>query len=149
MAESQSTVTGTGYTACSGVWPPADHFIVGLGLSKVFLQDDQFFPGWTVVVFQRHATELFHLASTERNRLIEEVSLVAKALAQAYEARKINYELLGNQVPHLHWHVIPRLVSDPAPHEPVWRVPYEPKPCSGSELQSSIRRLRQAIEIAR
>ena len=55
-----------------------DHFIADLGLSKAYLHEDQFFPGWTVVVFKRHATELFHLAPTERFQLIEEVSMVAK-----------------------------------------------------------------------
>ena len=52
--------------ACQGSWPKEDHFIADLGLSKAYLHEDQFFPGWTVVVFKRHATELFHLAPTER-----------------------------------------------------------------------------------
>ncbi|TKB52228.1 MAG: hypothetical protein E8D50_10325 [Nitrospira sp.] len=42
--------------ACQGSWPREDHFIADLGLSKAYLHDDQFFPGWTVVVFKRHAT---------------------------------------------------------------------------------------------
>ena len=135
--------------ACQGTWPREDHFIADLGLSKAYLHDDQFFPGWTVVVFQRHATELFHLAPTERMQLMEEVNLVAKTLAQVYEARKINYELLGNQLPHIHWHVIPRLISDPAPLEPVWRVQHEPVLCPGTDLQDTIRRLQQAMQKAR
>ena len=134
--------------ACSGVWPRADHFIVDLGLSRVFLHDDQFFPGWTVLVFQSHATELFHLARAERIQLIEEVTLVAKVLARTYEARKVNYELLGNQVPHIHWHIIPRLAADPASLEPVWRVRHEPIPLTGSTLQAEVQRLRQAIRNA-
>ena len=52
--------------ACRRTWPREDHFIADLGLSKAYLHDDQFFPGWTVLVFQRHATELFQLAPTER-----------------------------------------------------------------------------------
>ena len=136
-------------TACQGSWPKGDHFIADLGLSKAYLHDDQYFPGRTVVVFKRHATELFHLAPTERIQLMEEVNLVAKTLAQVYEARKINYELLGNQLPHIHWHVIPRLASDPAPLEPVWQVQHEPQLLSGSDLQSTVQRLQQAIQKAR
>ena len=135
--------------ACSSTWPRADHFITDLGLSKAYLHDDQFFPGWTLVVFKRHATELFHLAPTERIQLMEEVNLVAKTLAQVYEARKINYELLGNQLPHIHWHVIPRPANDPAPLEPVWRVQHEPKLRSGPYLQCTGQRLQQAIQNAR
>ena len=135
--------------ACSGTWPRADLFIADLGLSRAYLHDDQFFPGWTVLVFCRHATELFHLAPTERMQLTEEVSLIAKVLGQVYEARKINYELLGNQLPHIHWHLIPRLAADPAPLEPVWRVPHEPVLRSGVDLQHTIQRLQQAIQRTR
>lgn len=142
-------MTDVSCKACQRTWPRAEHIIADLGLSKAYLHDDQFFTGWTVVVLQRHATELFHLAPTERIQLMEEVNRVAKALAQAYGARKINYELLGNQLPHIHWHIIPRLVNDPAPLEPVWRVPHEPVLRDGAELHSDIQRIRQALESAR
>lgn len=135
--------------ACQQTWPRADHFIADLGLSKAYLHDDQFFAGWTIVVFQRHAAELFHLAPTERIQLMEEVNRVAKALAQAYGAKKINYELLGNQLPHIHWHIIPRLANDPAPLEPVWRVPHEPVRRIGVELTREIQRIQQVIDHAR
>lgn len=138
-------MTNSTCKACLGSWPRQDHFIVDLGLSKVYLHDDQFFPGWTVVVFQRHATELFHLTPTERTRLIEEVNHVAKTLAELYHATKINYELLGNQLPHIHWHVIPRLENDPAPLEPVWRVPHDPVLLAGSVLPKAIDRIAKAL----
>jgi len=141
-------MTDRSCTACSGAWPRADHFIADLGLSKAYLHDDQFFPGWTVLVFSRHATELFHLAPTERFQLMEEVNLVAKVVAQVFEAGKVNYELLGNQLPHIHWHIIPRLANDPAPLEPVWQVQHVPMRWSGSELRSAVQRLRQAIQNA-
>ena len=111
-------MTNPSCKACQSTWPREDHFIADLGLSKAYLHDDQFFPGWTVVVFKRHATELFQLAPTERIQLMEEVNLVAKTLAEIYDAKKINYELLGNQLPHIHWHVIPRLADDPATRSP-------------------------------
>ena len=131
--------------ACAGTWPRADHFIADLGLSQAYLHDDQFFRGWTVIVLQRHETELFHLTPEVRAQLMEEVNTVAKALAQVYDAKKINYELLGNQLPHIHWHIIPRLPSDPAPLEPVWRVPHEPVQHSQPELQREILRIQGAL----
>ena len=131
--------------ACQGSWPRKDHFIADLDRSKAYLHDDQFFPGWTVVVFKRHATELFHLAPTERIQLMEEVNLVAKTLAQVYDAKKMNYELLGNQLPHIHWHVIPRLADDPAPLEPVWRVQHEPVQLASPDLQQQIQRIRTRL----
>ena len=146
--QGRSTMTDPTCKACQGSWPREDHFIADLGLSKAYLHDDQFFPGWTVVVFKRHATELFHLSSTERIQLMEDVNLVAKTLAQVYEARKINYELLGNQLPHIHWHLIPRLANDPAPLEPVWRVQHDRKLRSGSDLLSTVQRLQQFLQTA-
>lgn len=131
--------------ACQGTWPPADHFIADLDLSQAYLHDDQFFPGWTVVVFRRHATELFELAPTERIQMMEEVTLVAKTLSQVFSARKINYELLGNQLPHIHWHLIPRLTTDPAPLEPVWRVQHEPVHPTAKDLQASITRIKAGM----
>ncbi len=142
-------MTDPACTVCQGTWPRADHFIADLGLSKVYFHEDQFFPGWTVVVFQRHATELFHLAPTERFQLIEEVTLVAKTLAKEFQAAKVNYELLGNQLPHIHWHLIPRLPDDPAPLEPVWRVPHEPRVLSGEDLRRAVDRLAHALRQAR
>jgi diadenosine tetraphosphate (Ap4A) HIT family hydrolase len=35
---------------------------------------------------------------------------------------KINLASLGNVVPHLHWHVIPRFADDPHFPNPVWGV---------------------------
>jgi diadenosine tetraphosphate (Ap4A) HIT family hydrolase len=111
---------------CAGEWPGKEQKIADLELSSAYLFEDQFFPGWTVLVLKRHATELFELTKDERSQLIEDVSAVATALAMTFEPVKLNYELLGNQTPHIHWHVIPRLLDDPAPKEPVWRVPHEP-----------------------
>jgi diadenosine tetraphosphate (Ap4A) HIT family hydrolase len=145
MAEGQPTMIDNTCRACQGTWPRADHFIADLGLSQAYLHEDQFFKGWTVVVFRRHATELFQLAPTERIQLMEEVTLVAKTLAQVFNARKINYELLGNQLPHIHWHLIPRLATDPAPLEPVWRVQHEPVHLPTQELQAGIEQIKDAM----
>jgi len=128
-----------------GTWPRPDHFLEDLGLSKAYLYEDQFFPGWTVLVFHRHVTELFQLAPPERVQLIEEVSRIAGTLSEIYHAKKINYELLGNQLPHIHWHVIPRQPDDPAPQEPVWRIPHNPVHLTRATLQQTIDRVRSAL----
>jgi diadenosine tetraphosphate (Ap4A) HIT family hydrolase len=128
--------------ACSGTWPGSDHFIADLGLSMAYLHEDQYFPGWCVVVFKSHATELFHLAPTERIQLMEEVTRFAKVIAETFDAKKMNYGLLGNQMPHIHWHLIPRLEGDPAPLEPVWRIPHDRIALSAGALQTTIGRIK-------
>jgi diadenosine tetraphosphate (Ap4A) HIT family hydrolase len=131
--------------ACAGTWPASDHFIADLGLSMAYLHDDQFFRGWTVVVFKRHATELFHLAPTERIQLMEEVSRLAKVLAETFDAHKMNYGLLGNEMPHIHWHLIPRSHGDPAPLEPVWRIEHDRVALSEDQIQATIARIKTQL----
>ena len=130
---------------CAGVAGEGALFIADLGTSRVYFNEDQFFPGWVFVVLKRHAVELYDLEARERAALIEEVSRVAKALARVYRPVKMNYELLGNQVPHIHWHVVPRLPDDPEPHWPVWRVPHDPKPLAADEVARRIAQIRAAL----
>lgn len=139
-------MTSPACKACAKTWPHVDHHIVDLGLSTVYLHEDQFFPGWTVIVLKRHATELFHLAPPERAELMEEVSLIANVIAQTFNAAKINYELLGNQLPHIHWHIIPRCANDPAPLDPVWRVPHDAVNLSAEVLRDRIDRIVTALK---
>src|SRR6185295_420874 len=94
--------------ACTGAWPSSAQRIAELSTSVAYLSDDQFFPGWSVLVLRRHATELWQLAPAERAALMDEIARVAQALAVGFDAVKMNYELLGNQVAHIHWHLIPR-----------------------------------------
>jgi diadenosine tetraphosphate (Ap4A) HIT family hydrolase len=71
-------------------------------------------------VARRHATELSGLADAERRAYLDEMCLLARAVEDAFRPHKLNYELLGNQVPHLHWHLFPRSRTDPEALRPVW-----------------------------
>jgi diadenosine tetraphosphate (Ap4A) HIT family hydrolase len=128
--------------ACGGRWPEAVDQIAELHESILYLHTDQFFPGWSVLVLRRHATELFELEPAERARVMDEVSDVARALKLAFDARKINYALFGNLVPHLHWHLIPRLATDPAPRESVFSVAHDPVQLAWMERSDRIARIR-------
>jgi len=41
-------------------------------------------------------------------------------LRDTLQPDKINLASLGNQVPHLHWHVIPRFADDAHFPDPIW-----------------------------
>jgi len=131
--------------ACQGGWPARAQHVADLGLSVAYLHEDEFFSGWTILVLKRHATEPYELAGDERARLIDEVTAVARALSTVFNAVKMNYALLGNQVPHIHWHVVPRLAGDPAPREPVWTVPHAPATLDDAERRAVIARIRAAL----
>jgi diadenosine tetraphosphate (Ap4A) HIT family hydrolase len=122
-----------------------DLFIAELAACRVFLHEDQFFPGYVLVVLRRHATELYDLSVAERGTLIEEVNRVAAALARVFRPVKMNYELLGNQVPHIHWHLVPRLATDPDPGGPIWRVEHAPSPLAPAAARERIETIRRAL----
>ena len=130
---------------CRGEQPAADHKVADLGITRAYLHDDQFFPGWMVLVLERHATELFDLTADERAQMMDDVTRVATVLAGLFTPRKINYELLGNQTPHIHWHVIPRLVGDPAPLDAVWTVPHTPRRLDAAALAARLAALRARL----
>lgn len=111
---------------CRWATKKGDRWIANFQFTVACLNEDQFFPGYTLLILKRHATELYHLERDERTGMIEELNHLAKALATVFQPVKVNYELLGNQVPHIHWHVIPRAANDPLPSWPVWRVPHDP-----------------------
>ena len=124
-----------------------DLHVADLDAARVFLHEDQFFPGYVLLVLRRHATELYELSPAERRTLIEELSRVAEALARVFRPVKMNYELLGNQVPHIHWHLVPRLSTDPEPHAPIWRVVHEPAPLEAAAARERIAAIRRALAV--
>jgi diadenosine tetraphosphate (Ap4A) HIT family hydrolase len=96
--------------------------VTELETGVAFLFESQFYRGYTLFVSRRHATELFELKPAERAAFLEEMVRVARAVRDVFRPRKLNYELLGNVVPHLHWHIIPRHRDDPRPRAPIWEL---------------------------
>jgi diadenosine tetraphosphate (Ap4A) HIT family hydrolase len=80
----------------------------------------QFYQGYCLLVSRRHATELNGLPIDQRRAYLDEMCLLAQAIQTCYRPHKLNYELLGNQVPHLHWHLFPRYLDDPDRQTAVW-----------------------------
>lgn len=88
------------------------YFVKELSTGYVVLGDHQHFKGYTLFLCKEHKTELFHLEHPIKMKFLEEMSIVAEAVSKAFDAEKINYELLGNGDTHLHWHLFPRKNGD-------------------------------------
>ena len=116
--------------------------VVELNQTRVSLNRDQFFPGYCFVYAKEHVTELFHLDDSVRDAVMAEVSVVAKALYNAFRPDKINYELLGNMSPHMHWHIVPRSTGDPLWPRPHWSEPHQ-------ELILNSRQYAERVELIR
>lgn len=81
------------------------------------------YPGFCRVIVNRHAREMTDLAAPERERLMRVVFACELALRELLRPDKINLASLGNQVPHLHWHVIARHRDDRHFPDAVWAPP--------------------------
>lgn len=79
-------------------------------------------PGLCRVVLHAHVKEMTDLTADQRQRLMQVVFGLEQALRDILLPDKINLASLGNVVPHLHWHVIPRYRSDPHFPGSVWSV---------------------------
>jgi diadenosine tetraphosphate (Ap4A) HIT family hydrolase len=89
-------------------------------LCRVVRADVEGYPGFLRVVLARHVAEMTDLEPTERVRVMHVVFAVERMLRELYRPDKMNLASFGNQVPHLHWHVIPRYRDDPHFPEPTW-----------------------------
>ena len=78
------------------------------------------YPGFCRVVWEAHVKEMTDLSDNDRAHLMEVVFAVESVLRELLQPTKINLASLGNHVPHLHWHVIPRFADDPHFPHPVW-----------------------------
>ena len=105
---------------CQGIYEPKNLVFYESRVSVAKLNPDQAFEGYTFLTLKWHEEELYKLADKDRKRFLEDMSLVANALSKAFKPDKMNYELLGNSMPHLHWHLVPRYTSDPMWGRPIW-----------------------------
>jgi len=116
---------------------------------RVVLVDDVRYPGFCRVIWNAHAAELTDLLPGDRSRLMMAVCQVETVLRQVMVPHKINLAALGNLVPHLHWHVIPRFIDDAHFPAPVWadaqRVPV---PSSLAARVAMLPALRLALQHA-
>ena len=89
---------------------------------RVILVDDADYPGFCRVIWGEHVKEMTDLTEPERAHLMAVVFATEEILREMLQPAKINLASLGNQVPHLHWHVIPRFTDDAHFPDPVWAV---------------------------
>jgi len=79
---------------------------------RVILVNDPALPGFCRVIWNRHIAEMTDLTPGEREHLMSLVFTVEEAIMYVMHPDKVNIAALGNMVPHIHWHVIPRYKDD-------------------------------------
>jgi len=86
----------------------------------------------------RHVADFTSLSTAEVAAYWQDVHTAARMIEQVYAPCHMNYQLLGNIVPHLHVHLVPRYLDDRAPERP---LPWEPKPVEQSEFDRQMQLL--------
>ncbi|MBK1781879.1 HIT family protein [Advenella sp. WQ 585] len=70
------------------------------------------YPCYTRVIWQQHVKEMTDLSPAEQMQLMRFVFCVESVQRQVLNPDKINLAQFGTVVPHLHWHIIPRVSQD-------------------------------------
>jgi diadenosine tetraphosphate (Ap4A) HIT family hydrolase len=118
-----------------------DPFYAGTA-GDAFLERHGIAHGHAIVVFrERHVADFTSLTAEEVAAYWQDVHAVARMIERVFAPCHMNYQLLGNLVPHLHVHLVPRYVDDPAPGRP---LPWEPKPVEPPEFDRQRRLLAEA-----
>lgn len=99
---------------------PGGRVIWSDGQCRVVRVEEAGYPGYCRVVWNEHRREMTDLSPAERRHLMMVVFAVEAALRAGVRPDKINLASLGNQTPHLHWHVIPRWRDDRHFPNPIW-----------------------------
>jgi diadenosine tetraphosphate (Ap4A) HIT family hydrolase len=115
-------IRGVGCEMCEAGRPDADQYGIRIRAgrySDAYLQRADGQRGYTLVIWRgRHVNEPTELDEDEAAGYWAEVLAVARALIAVYKPLKMNYETLGNSLPHLHTHLVPRYTADPRPGQP-------------------------------
>ena len=131
-----------------------DHvdLIAALSASSLYLAKNQTYRGQCQLVFDlRHAARLDQLTSDEYALFTADLFLAQKAVARVVTADHMNVESLGNVVPHLHWHIVPRYLNDGRWGMPVWTTPLSAIPdhrLDASDRHQLIDAMREALREA-
>ena len=115
-------------------------------VSDAYLQKAGTQRGYSIVIWRgRHVAEPTELTPDEADAYWRELLRVGRALEEHFEPVKLNYELLGNSLPHLHTHVMPRYADDPKPGWPFPHPDEAPPPHPEEEFRADVQALRARL----
>ena len=103
--------TSSGCPVCDG--PPLPEWILAeTPILWVTAQSEAPLPGYVCLACKRHVVEPYELSPQEQAEFWQDSMLAAQGLANAVRPVKMNYEIHGNTIPHLHMHLFPRMRGD-------------------------------------
>ena len=123
---------------------PTD-FIAELDASFLIAGEDSPMKGYCFLLLKRHAVELYELSAEEATAFMRDIQRVSKAVHEITGAVKMNYEIHGNTIPHLHLHLFPRYIGDAFENQPINPRLVKSPPYAPGEFAEFAERLREAV----
>ena len=123
--------------------PENDIDIVEMPSGYLCATSDVPFKGTCYLITRKHYIELFDMSDDEAFLFMKDIMKAAKAIKEVTGAIKINYEIHGNTVPHLHIVLYPRyLKGDRFSDGPINPRLTSPPAYQGNEFFEFIEKMR-------
>lgn len=87
--------------------------VAPLSVSRVFIFKEQTYKGRCLVAYNGHVNDLFELSKEERDKFMDDVTRVTRAMDAVFHPEKINYGAYSDKLSHLHFHLAPKYVGGP------------------------------------
>jgi diadenosine tetraphosphate (Ap4A) HIT family hydrolase len=124
------------------LWLP----ITRLEVSTLGLYDDARFPGRCLLALNAHFEDLREVPSDIAASFMHDTQRAATAIADVVVPDRLNYAILGNVVPHIHMHIIPRMRrTDPNFGRPPWERSDKAVPLSARDRESLTVALKESL----
>ena len=119
------------------------HYITDLKLCQVRLQDNRKFP-WIMLIPKRKGVgQILDLNRKDQIQLMDEIQYCSKIMKKNFKCTNLNVEKVGNIVPQLHIHIVPRHKKDPTWPLSIWAI--KGKPYTKLALASMLDKLKKII----
>jgi diadenosine tetraphosphate (Ap4A) HIT family hydrolase len=125
--------------------------VAALSISTLYLHKIQTYRGYSLLVYDgSHATRLDQLPEAVATAYMSDLRRAQQAIVGVLKPDHLNVELMGNAIPHLHWHIIPRYKGDPRWGRPIWMTDDEAMPkvlLSDAARTALVEELRRALAV--
>jgi diadenosine tetraphosphate (Ap4A) HIT family hydrolase len=107
------------------LWLP----LAPLQVSVLGFYDDARFPGRCILALNEHCEDFSTLDRQVASSFFIDCQKAARAIKAAVNVDRVNIAILGNEVAHVHFHLIPRRPeNEPIPRRPPWEHPQAKRP---------------------
>ncbi len=103
--------------------PSGEKVVFKDDLFRVIYVEDEDYPGYFRLILNVHCKEMSELWKNEQQRIVVALTAIEKVMIAQMKPDKVNWAQLGNNIPHLHWHIIARFKDDKTFPGSIWAAP--------------------------